>query len=352
MIGALRSAALVLARGLEVSGALDLLERIGGRSGEVLRALTWHRVTERDADPSCHPGLVNATPAEFAAQVAFLAARYRVVSMDEVLDARRTGRALPPRALLLTFDDAYHDFAEHAWPLLRRHGLPVTLFVPTAYPDHPELAFWWDRLHQALHETARRDVLEAGGARVSLGTAEERSHGFRVLRERVKRLPHDEAMALVDRICGDLGAFPTLHRVLGWDALRALAREGVTLASHTRTHPLLNRLPPERIRAEVLGSLEDLRREVGAALPVFAYPSGGFDDRAVRVLAREGIELAFTTRRGADRIHTVDPLRLRRVPVGSHATRAALRLQMLPLTALGSRRGAFTPRSAAASRAH
>ena len=35
--------------------------------------------------------------------------------------------------MLLTFDDAYRDFATNAWPTLKRYGLPATLFVPTAY---------------------------------------------------------------------------------------------------------------------------------------------------------------------------------------------------------------------------
>ena len=50
----------------------------------------------------------------------------------------------------MTFDDAYCDFADHAWPVFRRLGVPVTLFVATEYPDHPDRAYWWDRLHAGL----------------------------------------------------------------------------------------------------------------------------------------------------------------------------------------------------------
>ena len=48
--------------------------------------------------------------------------------MGEVLHCRRTGTRLPPRALLLTCDDAYADFAENAWPILAELSLPATVF--------------------------------------------------------------------------------------------------------------------------------------------------------------------------------------------------------------------------------
>src|ERR671914_537157 len=92
---------------------------------------------------------------------------------DRILPAREGRADLPPRAVLLTFDDAYDDFAEVAWPLLRHHGLPATLFVPTAYPDVPGRAFWWDRLHQAV-AGARASSVATPVGRLPLSSAAER----------------------------------------------------------------------------------------------------------------------------------------------------------------------------------
>src|SRR2546421_516354 len=118
---------------------LALLERIGDPRPNVLRVLTYHRVDEPGARPKLNPGLISATPEVFDQEMSYLAANYHVVSMPELLQAYRTGTPLPPRAVLVTFDDAYCDFAEHAWPTLKRYRLPATLFVPTAYPDQPAL---------------------------------------------------------------------------------------------------------------------------------------------------------------------------------------------------------------------
>jgi peptidoglycan/xylan/chitin deacetylase (PgdA/CDA1 family) len=116
----------------------------------MLRVLTYHRVADPRDTPMLHPGLISATPTAFVQQMGYVARHYRVVSMAEVLQAVLKGTALPRRAVLLTFDDAYHDFGDIAWPILNRYRLPVTLFVATGYPNRPERAFWWDRLYHAM----------------------------------------------------------------------------------------------------------------------------------------------------------------------------------------------------------
>jgi len=327
----IRRAAVALANSAAFAGAVGLLERLDGRRSGTLAVLTYHRVDEPGARPHLSPAQLSATPATFAAQMRALAARWHVVSAQDVLDAVHGSGPLPPRAVLITFDDAYTDFAEHAWPLLRQLGLPVTLFVPTAYPDHPARVFWWDRLYAALSDPAR-EALDTPGGRIALGTPTERRRAFKRLREHVKALDHDAAMAWVEDVCGEAGA-PAQPTVLGWDALRDLAAQGVTLGAHTQTHPLINRVSLARARAEALGSLDDLRRAVGDVPPIYAYPSGGVSAEVAAELARAGFALAFTTERGINDLHRADPLRLRRINVGAGTPLAALRAQMLPATA-------------------
>lgn len=331
---------LASARGAEVSGLLRLLERALAGPPDRLRVLTYHRVVEA-SEGHC-PGSPSATPAGFALQMDFLAANYRVVSMEEVLGASRRDRPLPPRAVLLTFDDAYCDFAEQAWPILKRRALPVTLFVPTAFPGNPRLSFWWDRLHGAIAGTGEERVDTPLGA-LPLRSPEERLACFRALRDRIKELPWRPALELVDGICRELGPGLPPPGVLSWEALRSLAREGVALGAHTRSHAQLDRVPVEEARAEVSGSLEDLRREIGSALPVFAYPSGRHDEQAVRVVAEAGIELAFATGGGVNDLRRGDRLKLRRIHVGPRTTGPVFRARLLGIRPPAGLRRRSTP---------
>jgi peptidoglycan/xylan/chitin deacetylase (PgdA/CDA1 family) len=324
-LGRLASAA---ARGAEVSGFIRLLEATIGSRRDRLGVLTYHRVTEADAHPRPAPGTLSATPAAFALQMEFLARSYRLVSIQDLLDVVRQDRALPPRSLLLTFDDAYVDFEEEAWPILRRAGLPVTLFVPTGYPDRPERSFWWDRLFQAI-VGSRAERIETPRGPMVLTMDTDRLQAYRLLREGIKGMPHAAAMDRVDQICRELGDGHPAPGVLSWSSLRTLANEGVALGAHSRSHPLVDRIPIEEAREEILGSMEDLRRETGLALPVFAYPGGHYNDEVARLVQGSNVRLAFTTDPGVNDIRRSDPMRLRRIHVGGGTSLAVLRAQLL-----------------------
>lgn len=311
------------------SGLLGLLERMEQDRPNLLRVLTYHRVDEPDAQPALRPNLLSATPAGFEEQMRYVAARFHVVAIPEVIAACHGGPPLPPRSVLITFDDAYRDFAEHAWPILRRHDLPVVLFVPTAYPDQPDRSFWWDRLHQAFWATPRRDTIATPLGRLRLATPRQRHRGAQRLNEHVKMLSHADGMALVDQVCRDLDSPPAENRVLGWNELRRLAREGVALGSHTQNHPLVNRIPLELARAEAANSLEDLRREIGPVEPVFAYPGGGLSNDVVHALREDRFLLSFTTAPGINDLANSDPLRLRRLDVSRQATLPVFRTRLL-----------------------
>jgi peptidoglycan/xylan/chitin deacetylase (PgdA/CDA1 family) len=294
----------------------------------ILPVLTYHRVDEPERSPDLYPGLIGATPAEFDEHMRFISSFHSPVSLADLLAVRRGEAPLPPRAVMVTFDDGYRSVAEHAWPAMQRHGVPLTLFVPTAYPGEPDRAFWWDRLWGALGG-ARAHVSTPAGD-MPVGTPDERLRTYRRLREHVKSLPHDEAMRFVDELCGDAGVEAPTASVLDWDALRRLAGEGVALGPHSRTHPLVQRLAPADAREEILGSLGDLEREVGSIPRVFAYPGGGVDGETTAFLREEGFELAFGTSRGINDLSRPDWLRLRRINVGRSSGLTGVRVQLLP----------------------
>jgi peptidoglycan/xylan/chitin deacetylase (PgdA/CDA1 family) len=322
-----------------MAAVATVLEPAGRRRPHDVAILTYHRVDEPSARPYLHPGLISATPTAFEAHMVDIARRANPVGLDDLRLAMRGDRQLPDRPVLVTFDDGYEDFAEHAWPRLRRLGIPATLFVSTAYPGEPGRRFWWDRLSHALRTTDRRS-LEVDGTVEDLGSETARLATFKRLRTLVKSTPHEPAMVMVDAWCADLGGPDAPSGILDWAGLRSLAAEGVTIAPHTRTHPLLTRVAGESLATEIDGSRVDLHRELGTVPPAFAYPSGAHDDTVVQAVGDLGFELAFTTLRGLVDLRRPDPLRLRRINVGGGTSLAALRLQLIrgvgaPLAALG-----------------
>ncbi|MEQ8357381.1 MAG: polysaccharide deacetylase family protein [Kiloniellaceae bacterium] len=92
--------------------------------------LMYHRFGE-DSLPSTSVRL-----AQFDAHIEELTSgRYQVMPLPEILDRLRAGEALPPRALAITIDDAALSVYQEAWPRLKAHNLPFTVFVSTEAPD-------------------------------------------------------------------------------------------------------------------------------------------------------------------------------------------------------------------------
>ncbi len=334
MVKSLRQFVPIFANSAAFQKMIALLEQTGGESANLLRVLTYHRVDEPQARPWLDPVLISASVADFEAQMKYLSANYQPVSIFDVLDAleKRDQKILPKRAVLITFDDAYHDFEQHAWPVLKHYRIPVMLFVPTAFPDHPERLFWWDRLFHAIHTTIKSEIHTPIGV-LTIATDLERKQTNTRLKNHIKSLPNATAIAFVEDLENQLNISPHTNCVLGWDALRKLANEGVTLAPHTQTHPIINHIPPSAMQNEAVGSLHDLQREIGVTPPVFAYPSGFYNPEVVEALKDAGFKLAFTTERGINNLGKVDPLQLQRINVGAQTTIPILRTQLLSWSA-------------------
>ena len=336
MIARGRRVAAAAASGRLGGGASRVLDRALPRRRGVLTILTYHRVEEPSARPDLMPSLVSATPDGFAAQMAMVARESDPVSLPDVLGALDDPRRLPRRAVLVTFDDGYRDFATNAWPALRAASVPATLFVATGFTADPAARFWWDRLWAAVNRATPSSLPTPIGA-VPVGPAAARATVGR-LRDWLKALDHDAVLYEVDRIVEALAPGPGQPpddpppaSVLDWDELRRLAAEGVTLAPHTRTHPLLDRVDLARAEAEIWGSFDDLERETGGlASParVLAYPSGAHGPSAVEAARRAGMILAVTTQRGGNDLRRADRLRLRRINVGGRASVPLIRAQL------------------------
>jgi len=120
-------------------------------------------------------------------------------------------------------------------------------------------------------------------------------------------------MRLVDAVCAQLLEQPVSGTpVLSWNQLRQLANDGLTLGSHTRTHPILTQISPLQVREEIRLSQQDLKREIGFVLPILCYPNGDHNDAVTNMLRAECISLAFTVLPGENRLDSTDFLRLKR----------------------------------------
>jgi peptidoglycan/xylan/chitin deacetylase (PgdA/CDA1 family) len=320
------------ARILIGAGLLHEVEQREAGRENILRILDYHRIGRLE-ESGCRadPSLFSAEPEMFAEQMAYLARAYHVVSLDELLDAINRHRPLPPRSVMLTFDDGYHDFLENAWPVLRCLKLPAILFAVTDYLNDSRRIFWWDQLYQSLHLTACSEIDVPGVGCWPLATVQQRGRAFAQIKRYIKRQPHQQAMKLVAQVVDALAVplEPEGGGMLNWEEVRQMSAEGLCVAAHTVSHPILSRMTLEEARYEIVTSQRAIMDELGQAWPVFAYPVGHPADLRpglVEMLRQEGFQVAMTMIEGHNVLGRTDPLRLRRVGMAPHLTMPEFRL--------------------------
>lgn len=177
---------------------------------------------------------------------------YHAITLDELVDGRAGETELPPRSVVITFDDGFSASFDHAVPILEREGFVAVFFVVAGLVG--DVSRWQIPLHGR--------------------------------------------------------AFP----LMAWDAILRLQGKGFVLGSHTVTHPNLARLPVDECRDELVRSRQILEKRLGRPVVHLAYPFGSLDERVRQLALEAGYRVGCSVRSAVSRPDE-DPLALPRVAV-------------------------------------
>jgi peptidoglycan/xylan/chitin deacetylase (PgdA/CDA1 family) len=293
---------------LERTGGIDVLLRARARGlTPWITALTWHRLADPAGDPF-DPGVVDATPDEFAWQIELIHRHFSVIGIDDVLRFVQGDRALPPNPVLLTFDDGYRSCHDVALPILLRFGARAAFFVSTDHVGRRG-TFWWDRVAYVLRACRRARVELDFPCRLALAPTTALPDAIRAVGQIVKTTPGldlERYLCALAEACG-VPWSPAIDRdiaeglVMSWDQVRALRDAGMDVQSHGRTHRVLQTLGPRELASELRGAREDLEAQLGEKVRALSFPNGGriVDEPAIVAAVRDaGYEIAFANERG------------------------------------------------------
>jgi peptidoglycan/xylan/chitin deacetylase (PgdA/CDA1 family) len=247
----------------------------------------------------CWPSPAGEGVSTFLRQLKILDRVANVVPLKESLDALAAARPLPPRAVALTFDDGYRDNLTLAAPILRRFGMPATIFLVPHFLSRREHA-WWERLGWAVRQ-ARADELILDGVRHPLPDADARESALRAVEVGIKDRTHAERTHVVDQLVERLqpsGEFDADALFLDWDSARELPAAGLTVGSHTLEHAILARETPADQQLSLRASRAMLERELGVEVDTLAYPNGkrvDYDATTLDEVRDAGYSYAVTT---------------------------------------------------------
>ena len=200
--------------------------------------------------------------------------------MDEVC-RRAVTLASPRRFACLTFDGGYKDVIASAYPVLSRHGVPFTVYVPTAFPDGIGEA-WWIALEQVISRENRISlVVDREERHFNIAGPAEKYQLYDFLVGWMRALsPSDLSSAIKDlctRHAVDLAAL-SREASLDWNDLAKLAADPlVTLGSATVSYPVLSSLKDSVAQREMTMGRAVAEAAFHRGVRHFAYP---FGDRA------------------------------------------------------------------------
>ena len=234
----------------------------------------------------------------------YFGSRVEFVTMDELRQRLIQDEPMPRPFVSLTFDDGYHDNLEIALPILRRHGVPATVYVPSGAPDRG-LDVWPWRLEKAISECSELSLdLPEFPHRLAVTTFSEKRSAFNMLARYIHRNIPDhrrlsEMLLPKSRVSDE--ALIAEH-FLSWDDLQEIAADPlITIGGHTVTHASLRDLDEEHAMTEIKLGRERLTAQLGLAISHFAYPYGAPANCGMRefdLAARAGYMTAVTVRQG------------------------------------------------------
>ncbi len=220
------------------------------------------------------------SPRRFADHLAILKRSYNLISLRRFVEAHLAGalEALPPKSLVLTFDDGHRgNYALKS--LLRDLPAPTTIFlcsgvVGTSRP------FWFRMV--ADSEPLKRIPDEE--RRAALRMAEQEHHS-----------PEVEAQALSHEQIAELKPF-------------------VDFESHTISHPILPYCDREKAWTEISDSKRQLESSYGLSVFALSYPNGDYSSREMRLAKKAGYTCGLSVDFGFNSART-DPFRVRRIAI-------------------------------------
>jgi peptidoglycan/xylan/chitin deacetylase (PgdA/CDA1 family) len=289
----------------------------------------YHRVGVK-SDP-----FPNLDVSVFRAQIQWLTRNCNVVAPEDLRDRALNARNHSRRPdVLITFDDGYRDYYEHAYPVLRDCRVRALNFLCTRFVDDPTLVGWWDRLYLAVGATtAARAVLPWANDVYELD-ADGRAALLRAAKTYIKSRPQIEEQQLTHAIFDALRVDPAQvtvpRQTMNWDEVRAAA-EFTCYGGHTHNHVIVSRLTSSALTDEVLTCRDRISAETGTTPDTFAYPNGreiDFSEEAKAVVQRSGFHTAFSTIDGINGIDT-DWLAVRRIACGRSVADLAWRLSRI-----------------------
>ena len=276
------------------SGFLDLYGTVRRKiTGSQVAILVFHRIAPESENWFSAP----LSPQKFEKQILYFKNNYEVLPLEVLVENIKSGRPLRGKAVVITMDDGNKDNYRYAYPILKKHNLPATVFISTGYIGTGKL-FWWHQVEYAIRNTFMTELQVDGLGRLALSSETLRRQTAEEVIEKLNEFPEAEKNRLIAQIVklsrvsvpDDLSE----ERILNWDEILEMEKNGISFGAHTVTHPILTRVSLEQAKIEISQSRKDIEQRLGHKVNTFAYPNGLHNSQIIEIVREGGFTCAVT----------------------------------------------------------
>lgn len=207
-------------------------ERVVAEREEAVPILMYHKVS-----PNFFKSNLRVNPEEFEKQIKYLKEQdFSSLSFEDFILWRKGERPLPPKSVIITFDDGYEDNYLYAYPVLKKYGFSATIFLIVG------------------------------------------KLGEEIRWEREKRRPE--------------------AKLLSWDKIKEMKENGMDFGSHTMLHPNLTKVPRKQAKWEMRKSKRIIEENINQKAVVFSYPFGKHNKKVRQLVRKNKYLCAVSTKPG------------------------------------------------------
>ena len=304
--------------------------------GRELTIVMYHYV--RSLKKSRYPNIKGLDVSKFRDQLAYLIGNYQPITVEELVHSIRTGDSLPPKAVMLTFDDGYLDHYLNVFPVLYDMGIQGAFFPPVSpVKDHKLLDV--NRIHFILaaaddirkvrgdldsHIESYRDEfqlpsMEEYWSRYAQQSRFDSAEVIYIKQMLQHALPEKLRHHIASELFSKYVTFDeeTFARELYMDAdqLSLMQHNGMYIGAHGVSHCWLNKISLDRKIEEIEDSLVFLRG-IGSPVDdywVMCFPYGVWDEELLNELRQRKCGFGLTTEAAVANLDLCDPLLLPRL---------------------------------------
>lgn len=257
---------------------------------------------------------------DFEEQIRLLQSSYNVISLTQLVTLLLENK-IRGNEVVITFDDGYKNNYENAFPILQKYNVPAIVFLATDYIANDKW-LWVDKIEWIIDKTSTLKLsIDTLKKEYAIDSPQQKKQALATIKATLKA-GHPNLSNQVIKELHDKTGLPEIppfgdFAYLSWHEIAEMSKAGIEFGAHTKSHPILSKIPIEDARDEILSSKQIIEKMINKPIEHFCYPNGKIADinDAIKAFCQTHFLSSVSTERGYISRSSFDLFALKRVGI-------------------------------------